>query len=64
MLDDSHEQEDETVIEYNDEFDEVVPSVRYDISSYGVDFDVEGLCRRLSRDEIFVPAFQRIIFGM
>ena len=59
MLDDSHEQEDETVIEYNDEFDEVVPSVRYDISSYGVDFDVEGLCRRLRRDEIFVPTFQR-----
>ena len=59
MLDDSYEQEDETVIESSDELDDVVVTVKYDISSYGVDFDVEGLCRRLRREEIFVPAFQR-----
>ena len=60
MVDYPYELEDETIIESDDEFDDdVVAPVRYDISSYGVDFDVEGLCRRLRRDEIFVPAFQR-----
>ena len=59
MVDDSYELEDEIEIESNDEVDDVVPAVRYDISSYGVDFDVEGLCRRLRREELFVPAFQR-----
>lgn len=59
MLVDSYEQEDETVIESSEELDDVVGTVKYDISSYGVDFDVEGLCRRLRREEIFVPAFQR-----
>lgn len=34
-------------------------SSRYDITSYGIDFDVEGLFRRLKRDEIFIPPFQR-----
>jgi len=33
--------------------------VRYDITSYGIDFDVEGLVRRLKRRDIFVPEFQR-----
>lgn len=50
---------DETEIEDRTDDEEVVPSVRYDISSYGVDFDVEGLCRRIRREEIFIPAFQR-----
>ena len=41
-----------------EEDDEVAP-VRYGITSFGVDFDVEGLRRRIGRGEIVVPSFQR-----
>ncbi len=34
-------------------------SLRYSITSYGADFDVEGLVRRISRQDIYVPPFQR-----
>ncbi len=36
-----------------------VPVVHYDITSYGIDFDVEGLIKRLKRDAIVVPDYQR-----
>lgn len=39
--------------------DESLPELRYDISSYGVDFDVEGLVQRLNKGEIFIPEWQR-----
>lgn len=39
--------------------DDVVAPVQYDITSFGVDFDVEGLVRRLGRQEILIPTFQR-----
>jgi hypothetical protein len=39
--------------------DATVPHISYDITSYGADYDVEGLVRRLARDEIYVPHFQR-----
>lgn len=42
----------------DDDVDSVAP-VRYEISSFGIDFDVEGLCRRLQRGQIVVPNFQR-----
>jgi uncharacterized protein with ParB-like and HNH nuclease domain len=32
---------------------------RYDITSYGIDFDVDGLVKRLKRGDIFIPEFQR-----
>ena len=32
---------------------------RYDITSYGIDFDVEGLAKRLNRGSILIPPFQR-----
>lgn len=32
---------------------------RYDITSYGIDFDVDGLVRRVKRGDIFIPSFQR-----
>lgn len=32
---------------------------RYDITSYGIDFDVDGLVRRIKRGDIFIPDFQR-----
>ena len=39
--------------------DESLPELRYDLSSYGVDFDVEGLVQRLNKGEIIVPEWQR-----
>ena len=41
------------------ETDDVVEDVSYRIASYGVDFDVEGLVRRMNDGDIFVPDFQR-----
>jgi hypothetical protein len=38
--------------------DTVIPEP-YDITSYGADYDVEGIVRRLRRGEIFMPSFQR-----
>lgn len=43
----------------NDETGDEVPVVHYDITSYGIDFDVEGLIKRLKRDAIVVPDYQR-----
>lgn len=39
--------------------DDEAPTVHYDITSYGIDFDVEGLVKRISRSAIVVPEFQR-----
>jgi hypothetical protein len=39
--------------------DDTVPSVTYQITSYGADFDVRGLVARLKEGEIEVPPFQR-----
>lgn len=33
--------------------------LKYAITSYGADFDVEGLIRRIQRGDIYVPTFQR-----
>ena len=41
------------------ETDDVTETVRYRITSYGADFDIEGLVRRTSCGDIFVPDFQR-----
>ena len=49
--------ENEELIE--EEEDDSVAPVRYGITSFGVDFDVEGLYRRISRGEIVIPKFQR-----
>ena len=46
------------IVDTGEEDEEVVPS-RYDITSYGVDFDVEGLVRRIQREDILIPEFQR-----
>ena len=51
--------ETEPLKEVEDEEDDSVAPVRYGITSFGVDFDVEGLCRRIGRGEIVVPPFQR-----
>lgn len=39
--------------------DEVTPPVRYAITSFGADPDVEGLVKRIRRGEVFIPPFQR-----
>lgn len=41
------------------ERDDIVVPVQYDITSFGADYDVEGLVNRLKRDDILIPPFQR-----
>lgn len=49
----------EEPIEDQDEKDDDVPPVRYDISTYGADYPVDGLVKRLQKGDIFIPDFQR-----
>lgn len=51
-------QRDEDVVDETEK-DEFTPPVRFDVTSYGADPDVEGLVRRLRREEILIPTFQR-----
>ena len=39
--------------------DETVAPVQYEITSFGADYDAEGLVKRLQRDDIYIPPFQR-----
>ncbi len=39
--------------------DDTVVPLRYEITSFGADYDVEGLVRRLNKGEIKIPDFQR-----
>lgn len=41
-----------------DEVDEVVP-FKYSITSYGADYPVDGLVKRISMQDIIIPKFQR-----
>ena len=41
------------------ETDDIAESVQYRITSYGADFDMAGLVRRIKNGSIFVPDFQR-----
>lgn len=41
------------------ESDASVAIEKYAISSFGIDFDVEGLVRRLKKGDVYVPEFQR-----
>ena len=47
----------EIVADYRDET--VVRIQEYSITSYGIDYDVEGIVRRLKKDDIEIPGFQR-----
>ena len=49
---------DENVVD-DTEVDDIVEPVSYRISSYGADYDMEGLVRRMDRGDIYVPDFQR-----
>lgn len=46
-------------VEDESEGDDGSECARYDITSYGIDFDVDGLVKRLIRGDIFIPEFQR-----
>ena len=50
---------DDVDVDVTDDDSDSIAAVRYEITSFGIDFDVEGLCRRLERGEIVVPPFQR-----
>lgn len=39
--------------------DKTISPIQYDITSYGADYDVEGLVNRLRRGDIIIPPFQR-----
>ncbi len=38
--------------------DSVIPA-QYEITSFGADYDAEGLVKRLQREDIYIPPFQR-----
>ena len=48
----------DVVIE-DDVDDQTLAIPRYSITSYGIDYDVAGLVRRLNDEEILIPGFQR-----
>jgi hypothetical protein len=50
---------DETAVPSDPNEEESFPENRFNISSYGWDSDVEGLVKRLKRQDIHVPRFQR-----
>ena len=52
------EEIDEQIIDVDDSEESSAPII-YDISSYGADYDVDGLVKRLKRGDIFIPPFQR-----
>jgi len=42
-----------------DEDDREVAPIRYAISSYGADYTVDGLVKRMREESVYVPQFQR-----
>jgi len=46
-------------IEIADELDNEVTELKYSITSYGADYDVDGIVKRMENETIFVPPFQR-----
>ena len=52
--------EDDDLIQGEDASDdEIADPIRYVITSYGADMPVDGLIKRLGREDIFIPDFQR-----
>ena len=47
-------------IEDEAESDDTVVPLRYDITSFGIDFDIDGLVRRLNSEDIIIPPWQRL----
>lgn len=63
MSDISEMKEEEVLIPYvdieKDETDETPDDNNFKLNNYGIDFDVDGLVRRLKNDSIYLPDFQR-----
>lgn len=63
MSDISEMKEEEVLVPYvdieKDETDETPDDNNYKLNNYGIDFDVDGLVRRLKNDSIYLPDFQR-----
>ena len=51
-------QDDDLLVPEEPEEEEEIP-LRYSITSYGADFDVDGLIRRIERKDVIIPDFQR-----
>lgn len=49
----------ETTVVDNATKDSTTVPIQYDITSFGADYDVDGLVKRLRRGDIFIPDFQR-----
>ncbi len=54
-----YEETEEDKVEDQTDSDDTVGAFQYDISSFGADYDVEGLVKRLNRGDILIPSFQR-----
>lgn len=53
------DEDDDVKIEADYSDETIVRIQEYSITSYGIDHDVEGIVRRLKRDDIEIPGFQR-----
>jgi hypothetical protein len=53
------EAEDEQKVIDDSANDDTSTPTRYEITSFGADFDVSGLVKRLHKGDIFIPTFQR-----
>ena len=53
------EVEDEKQVLDDSANDDTVAPTRYEITSFGADFDVAGLVKRMGKGDIFIPSFQR-----
>lgn len=53
------DQSDESNVVDESTQDKTISPIQYDITSYGADYDVEGLVNRLRRGDIIIPPFQR-----
>lgn len=60
LLDENFNEQVIGVNEVIDEQEEIVEPIKnYNISTYGIDYDIEGLIKRLDRQDIIIPDFQR-----
>jgi hypothetical protein len=57
--DDTNPPSDSEVVESKDDIGEEYYPVDYSITSYGADYPVDGLVKRLNESNIFIPTFQR-----
>ncbi|ADJ26108.1 protein of unknown function DUF262 [Dehalogenimonas lykanthroporepellens BL-DC-9] len=58
MVNSSNFNPERQVIDEASKDDTVVP-IKYEITSFGADYDAEGLVKRLIREDIYIPPFQR-----